>query len=155
MRKAIKTIVETIKQRIIEDIKDGGGYVAIKKILAAYNKYQEDECDGVDYIFSLDKKDDLVCCIEGGLTAKQISDMVTNSVENEALKYFHFGQNYDKPHQVKNHKEFFNTLTQNLDVIICWVLTYPNSEGYEDVYRYYITDYMLETNIANKISEEL
>ena len=60
-------------------------------VLDVYNKYQENERDGVDYIFDINKKEDLIACIKGGLTARMIQELV-NNLDNGFTQYFYFGR---------------------------------------------------------------
>ena len=75
---------ETIaKARIITRIKfmlnkPSGDY--FNMLLLAYNRWQEDEHSGVDYIFNINNPDDLIDCIKGGLTADEIAKVLNAGV---------------------------------------------------------------------------
>ena len=102
-------ISEYILNNIKTEIQKGGvrGDVAFHLALDAYNRYQEDERDSVDYIFDIKKKEDLIAMIEGGLDAVEIHDMV-----NRGQRFFHFGCNYDYPDALGNHnvlEDIYNT----------------------------------------------
>lgn len=105
-------------------------------LLKAYNRYQEDERDGVDYIFNINNQDDLIACVKGGLTAYEITDF--NSKFNTPIHFL-----FDC-----NHKEMIPMYTDNiinailsvLDEIIDNVLAYPWVDEYRAVYTHYITN---------------
>ena len=70
----------------------------IKSYVTAYNTYQENEKDGVDYLFDLYDTDDINTCFKGGLTPSEQYDMFKlfdNSIK--ATKFFMFGINHQKP----------------------------------------------------------
>lgn len=109
-------------------------------LLKAYNRYQEDERDGVDYIFDINNQDDLISCVNGGLTASEIIDY-NNKVKylTNMTTHFLFGC---------NHKEMIPMCTDNiinaivsvLDEIIDNILAYPWVDEYRAVYTHYITN---------------
>lgn len=107
-------------------------------LIKAYNRVQEDECDGVDYLFNLDNKDDLICCIKGGLTAKDIFNLY-NTI---GTQYFFFGY---------NHKVLRPILKIELDVqiysfietIVEYMFAYPYISEYKDLYTYFVTNKLI------------
>ena len=60
---------EELITQIEKDINFNWGRI---RLLNAYNRWQEDEKDGVDYIFHIDKQDDLISCVNGGMTSEDI-----------------------------------------------------------------------------------
>lgn len=76
----------------------------INRLLGVYNTYQEDERNGVDYIFDLQNKEDLVTCIQGGLTAEELAELVAKyncgNGENYTTKFL-FGCNHETPYLFK------------------------------------------------------
>ena len=69
-------------------------------VLDVYNEYQESERDGADYIFDLNKKEDLIVCIKGGLTARMVQELV-NKLDDGFTQYFYFGYNYPTSISIK------------------------------------------------------
>lgn len=65
-------IIESVKRSITRDINRNDTKV-IEMVLAAYNRYQEDERDGVDYLFDITNQNDLKCMVEGGLNVTEIA----------------------------------------------------------------------------------
>lgn len=63
-----------------------------KVALNAYNAYNDNERGGVDRIFDIREKDDLMAMVKGGMTAADIAAMVSTG-----FWYFYFGENHDKP----------------------------------------------------------
>ena len=102
---AISVISEFIVSNLESELQRGGeaGDKAFKIALEAYNRYQEDERDGVDYIFDLTNKEDLIAMIDGGLNAVEIHDMV-----NRGQRFFLFGCNYEYPEALNNHNVLDN-----------------------------------------------
>lgn len=102
--------------------------------LDAYNCYQKEERDGVDYIFDLNNADDLKSCVEGGLTAYEIADMVKNVNEKYYTPYFFFGVNHESPKQIKEFKELTDQLIANAEEVVRSALAYPLIDGYKQFY---------------------
>ena len=106
-------------------------------VLDVYNKYQESERDGVDYIFDLNKKEDLIVCIKGGLTARMIQELVDNLDENDKhythyTQYFYFGCNYPTPISIK-FEDLKTNLYNYLDEIVDYIIAYPFDNDCRDL----------------------
>ena len=143
MKKAIETMVQKISDAIINDTRNvysAEGYMVLKMVLAAYNDYQESERDGVDYIFDIENNNDLKCCINGGMTAKEICGLYSGS-KSHHLRYFYFGCNHQTPMPIANWDELRQQLVSWLPDLIPNVLAYPFAyESYKQLYERYVTD---------------
>ena len=117
-------------------------------VLNAYNTYQEEEQDGVGYIFNINNPEDLKCCIEGGMTAKQVAWLYDQSQVN-TTPFFYFGVNYEKPKPIANWEALIINLINWLDNILPCVLAYPYSlKSYEELYKACITNYMINSQLV-------
>lgn len=105
-------------------------------LLKAYNRYQEDERDGVDYIFNILNQNDLITCVKGGLTAYDITDF--NSKVNSTI-HFLFGCNHKEMIPMRTD-DIINAILSVLDEIVDNVLAYPWVDEYRAVYTHYITN---------------
>ena len=108
----------------------------ISVTLDAYNLYQEEERDGVDYIFNINNADDLKRCVDGGLTANEIAEIVKNVNEKYYTPYFFFGVNHKSPKQIKEFKELTDQLIANAEEVVKKALAYPFIDGYKRFYIY-------------------
>ena len=142
MEKAIRTMVQKISDAIINDTRNvhsAGGNILLKMVLAAYNDYQESERDGVDYIFDIENTDDLKCCIDGGMTAKEIGGLYLGS-HSQHLRYFYFGCNHPTAEPIANWETLRQQLISWLPDLIPNVLAYPFAyESYNYLYVRYVT----------------
>ena len=112
----------------------------LKMVLSAYNDYQESERDGVDYLFDIENTEDLKCCIDGGMTAKEICGLYLGS-QSQHLKYFYFGCNHPTPEPIANWDALRLTLVAWLPTLISNVLAYPFAyESYRQLYVRYVTN---------------
>ena len=59
----------------------------INRLVGVYNTYQEKEREGVGYICDLQNKEDLVACMEGGLTAEELAELVAKSNDKSGEHY--------------------------------------------------------------------
>lgn len=100
-------------------------------VLDVYNKYQESERDGADYIFDLNKKEDLIVCIKGGLTARMMQELV-NKLDDGFTQYFYFGYNYPTPISIK-FKDLKTNLYNYLDEIVDYIIAYPFDNACRDL----------------------
>lgn len=153
MKKAINTMVESIKAAIIRDMENlcsmkGNHVFAI--VLNSYNTYQEEERDGVDYIFNINNQKDLKCCVEGGMTAKEVCALYQRC-QATTIPYFYFGQNYPEPKVVNSWMELRKNLITWLDEMLPYVIAYPSV--YHELYGEYVTDYVLGLNDHIELSD--
>lgn len=143
MKKAIETMVQKISDAIINDTRNvysAEGDMVLKMVLAAYNDYQESERDGVDYIFDIENANDLKCCVNGGMTAKEICGLYLGS-QSQHLRYFYFGCNHQTPMPIANWDALRQQLVSWLPDLIPNVLAYPFAyESYRQLYERYVTD---------------
>ena len=144
MKEEMKTIVKSIQNAIIKDINNiyskKGCYDVLEMLLKAYNDYQESERDGVDYIFNINDTNDLKCCIDGGMTAKEIGELYSGSIHNHS-QYFYFGCNHPKPEPINSLADLRCNLVCWLDELIPSILAYPYAyESYKAIYEAYMSD---------------
>lgn len=129
-------IISRIKFKHLDDYN-------LDMFLKAYNRWQEDEHNGVDYIFNINNPDDLIDCIKGGLTADEIVNFVNNTKAwaSEAPNYFLFGCNHKLQALSKGH--IYNLIYNNLDDIVDCIIAYPWVEEYRAIYVEVVTNRLL------------
>ena len=139
METIIKSLINEIKKNIVNDIENNG--VLFKAAIAAYNTYQEEERDGVEYLFDLNNKEDLKCCIDGGMSAKDIHHLYEEYKKNKTPMFF-FGVNHYKPVLVDTWKGVNKVITDCLDDVLPCMLAYHDTKGYKELYGICVSDYM-------------
>lgn len=138
--KAFEMMVAEIKNAVANDLMSMEEEGALLKlVLNAYNTYQEDERNGVDYIFDLTNQDDLKCVVNGGMTAKEIGELYMGSQVNHS-QYFLFGCNYTKAVPIANWETRRERIMGFLDEVIEKVVTFPYIKGYRELYEKYVTE---------------
>ena len=131
-----KDVIAEVERQIIRDLDEGSERV-FKMVLKAYNDYQESERDGVDYIFNINDQEDLKCCVEGGLTAKEIARVYESQAN--ATGYFFFGQNHQTPFVLPTREAVRQHLIKWLDELLNDLVRQPYvHESYTDLYYEYI-----------------
>jgi hypothetical protein len=111
-------------------------------VLDVYNEYQESERDGVDYIFDLNKKEDLIVCIKGGLTARMVQKLV-NKLDDGFTQYFYFGCNYPTPISIQ-FEDLKTNLYNYLDELVDYIIAYPFEGACRKLYTILITNLIIE-----------
>ena len=111
-------------------------------VLDVYNEYQESERDGADYIFDLNKKEDLIVCIKGGLTARMVQELVTK-LDDGFTQYFYFGYNYPTSISIK-FKDLKLNLSNYLDELVDYIIAYPFEGACRELYTILITNLIIE-----------
>lgn len=126
LEKMAKHISENVFAKWVNNAIANDDDITIQMIVGAYNAYQENERGSVDYIFDLDNKDDLRTCVEGGLTAKEISKLYDESLCDGRTKLFMFGVNHTKPVIMTKH-ELKTALSCFAEEIITNMIMYPHT----------------------------
>ena len=135
MVKKIENLVETITAEIGKDMLLSKNNDMIMLFLNAYNRFQEDERDGADYIFNINEKDDLMVCIDGGL---KLNDIV--SLAQQKATYFMYGVNHLKPLPIKTMEELASILYACANEVVTYALAYvTRCEEYQALYEEYVT----------------
>jgi hypothetical protein len=149
METIIKKLAESIESNLIHDMncEQIGDDTAIL-VLNAYNRYQENERDGVDYIFDIRKGEDLKCCIDGGMTAQEISYTYKECMVRAHTPYFMFGQNHEQAEVIPTWAQLKRVLGASLHEVILQMLAYPSVDGYKELYKHCMTDCMWNNNLV-------
>lgn len=146
METIIKKLAEKIKDSLIHDMnseQNGNNTALLLLVLNAYNRYQEDERDGVDYIFNIHNGEDLKCCIDGGMTACEIACINEECGRTaNSTPYFMFGQNHKNALVIPTFVALKKKLEASLHEIILQMLAAPSVDGYKELYEYCVSDYI-------------
>lgn len=135
MVRKFENLVESITTEIGKDMLISKKKDMIMLFLKAYNRFQEDERDGADYIFNLNEKDDLMICIDGGL---KLNDIV--SLAQQKATYFMFGVNHTEPLPIKTMEQLASILYAHANEVVTYALAYvTRCEEYQALYEEYVT----------------
>lgn len=115
----------------------------IVPLLKVYNRYQEDECDGVDYLFSISSNEDVMTCLKGGMTINELHSLLDENEETFKTPLFFFGENHttSKLISVSAFKE--QLYTHSYELAEC-IVSYPWVEEYRYFYTKFITDELID-----------
>lgn len=130
------TTFENLCAEVAESVKnDLRNEENVDLILSVFNEFQESERNGVDYIFDIERADDLICCIKGGLTAEEIATLVQKEV-----RYFCFGENYKEATPIKGSVS--QKLIGVVEDFVPFVLLYVarGNGSYSIFYEKYVTE---------------
>lgn len=133
---------------MIENINKDGIVKAIRRelnthtelfdmVLDAYNIMRIYEYEYSDYIYNLDKKDDLIACVSAGLTAKEIETIY--SVCNDDSHYVLFNDGKIES-MLERQIDVLSVLASNLDELVNNILLYPWVTEYMVLYTKYVTN---------------
>lgn len=111
-------------------------------LLNAYNRYQSDERDGADYIFDINNQDDLITCVKGGLTARDIFNFYNQRLTNTTT-HFLFGYNHIQITPI-NKNDIIDAIMAIIDDLLNCIIAYPWVEEYRVIYTHYITNNIIE-----------
>ena len=143
MNKSVRNSLEALHGNIVRsielDLNNPLKKDELQLVLEAYNCYQETEHDGDNYIFNIDDVDDLKCCVDGGLTANEIYQMVKLN-----CKHFTFGRctmfdraTYKIITDIDLHVLLWGYLE---DVVWCALKYVSRCEEYAALYEHYVTE---------------
>lgn len=150
MENVLNNLLTEIKGNIAHDLKQypyRNGEL-LKLVLNAYNTYQKEERDSVDYIFDINKPEDLKCCIEGGMSEKEVTWLCEQSQVN-TTPFFYFGVNYKKPKPIADYNTLVANLISELDNILPCILAYPYIFNmFIELYKVCLTDNIINSQLV-------
>lgn len=139
VNRKIQNHLENIIDEIVNDLQlTSCNDFILSTLFDAYNRYQEDERDSVDYIFNIENKDDIFACLNGGMTTNELQELFSHKEKNGTC-YFMFGANYETPYIMTKDMVINNIIAHLEDIVKC-VIAYPFVEEYTDIYQHYISD---------------
>ena len=126
-------IVSEVSRSIWRDLNSGRN---VQKLLNAYNYWQEQECDGANYIFDINNKDDVKYLVNNdSLTTTDIVWIV--GAKEDLFRYTDAGIeliSYEKAIEIiKNNTEGV------LQCIFLYVARCGDNSPYAEIYEEYIT----------------
>lgn len=135
---ATETIIAFIKKNVENDIRKTGD---LSVILDAYNRMQEDEYDGINYIFNLSKQKDLQYLVEKDMIDACAITFVINNPHLYPNRLFTFDGEKNKG--MSGIESIECLLLGNLEHLIPFVLMYCcRCEEYNAFYeRYFVTPF--------------
>lgn len=111
----------------------------LNSLLVVYNDWRETEKAATYCIYDINNAADLKCCIERGMTARQISKLY-QITENYQFPFFVFGKNHPTV-PLLNWKEIKVRLLNSLDGMIESVIKCPYAHlSYMWLYNKYIAE---------------
>ena len=148
MEKIINELVNEITNKLSQKMtnENGCGNVTLL-VLGAYNRFQEDERDGADYIFNINDVNDLKCCIDGGMTTCEIASIYNKVKDSATTPYFFFGHNHEEAETLSTPNKLKTQFGIYLEEIIRHMLAFHDVDGYKQLYDHCIRDYMISHNL--------
>ena len=124
----------------------------LTKLLNAKNLYENDERDGIDYIYDINNSEDLRLLLKNDfLTAKEISAIWVGYSNGTYTPYFYFDYDYSNITtkanimQIQTLDDVCNILLGNIKDVVKCIIAYPYAcKSYEDLYIEYVTNIILD-----------
>ena len=139
VNKKIQNHLENIIDEIVNDLQlTSCTDFILSTLFDAYNRYQEDERDSVDYMFNLENKDDIFACLNGGMTTNELQQLFSHKEKN-GVCYFMFGANYETPN-IMTMQMVVNNIIGHLEDIVKCVIAYPFVKEYRVIYEHYVSE---------------
>lgn len=145
LQEIINNIVSNIKSDLSSDNEDKKEK-AFNITLKAYNAYQDNERDGVDYIFNATDVEDCKTLAKCGTTLKEYHDAVmTSEIKSD---YFFCGVNHPQI-TFLSRTMLFAQILGNLEDVIKHSMIQPYLDGYNQLFHNYISYILYEKLIVN------
>lgn len=140
MKKDILNILEKLNNQIITDIKHGDEKT-LKKIIAAYNRWSEDEHDSQNYIYNIESKRDLKWLVEyEEQTAANIHALFTDITTKHNYTPYVMANDQDEVKPIGTREDLDTLLIGAIDLITPCIIAYvARCQEYQDLYEEYIT----------------
>ena len=142
----IESIVEFVKGKVIDAFRTGNG---MSIVLDAYNRYRNDECSGIGYIFQIHKPADLKYLVENNMMdAHAITSVVGNPTKFPNGVFMFEGEANVGMRPVENISQL---LLDNLDDFVPFIILYVGRcEEYKAFYEHFITEGLEKSVYENR-----
>ena len=139
-------IVKFVRERVEDDFCVGSGKSIV---LDAYNRYREDECAGIGYIFQIHKMEDLNYLVtKGMMNAHAITFVVNNPTKFPDGVFMFDGEVNRGMLPVENVSQL---LLNNLEDFIPFIILYVGRcEEYKVFYERYVTEALEKAVYENR-----
>lgn len=139
-------IVKFVRERVEDDFRIGSGRSIV---LDAYNRYREDECSGMEYIFQIHKMEDLNYLVtKGMMNAHAITFVVNNPTKFPDGVFMFDGEVNRGMLPVENVSQL---LLNNLEDFIPFIILYVGRcEEYKAFYERYMTEALEKAVYENR-----
>lgn len=115
--------------------------------LKAYNAYQENERNGVDYIFNANNVEDCKTLAKCGATLKEYHDAVMASeIESD---YFFYGENHSQI-TFCSKKQVVEQILSYIEDVVKHAMIQPYLDGYNQLFHNYISYVLYEKLILDE-----
>lgn len=146
LNEIIDNIVNIIKSDLLSDNEDKKEK-AFNITLKAYNAYQDNERNSVDYIFDANNVEDCKTLAKVGTTLKEYHDAVMASeIKSD---YFFCGENYPQI-TFLSKTNIFAQIWGNLEDVIKHAMIQPYLDGYNQLFHNYISYILYEKLILDE-----
>lgn len=141
MKRVIEILEENVLSQICRDIMSGNSDDVKRILLESYNRYQEDERDGVDYIFNgLNPEDISFLAYDRKMSVEHLADVTFNSLFGDK-PYFFYGCNHPEP-KFLSELEFHTQIVSYVSEYLPYVLAYPHI--YDEFYKRFVTPCLID-----------
>lgn len=139
MHETLNKMLDVIQKCISNDLANGKN---INLCISAYNYWREEECDGQNYIFNIDDKDDLKYLVENEMiTASGIAYII-----RQKTHLFVFEGDVDAGVRLISPNELIEKLIVNATYYMAYAIMYVgrcgNDSPYANIYDEYVTTYI-------------
>lgn len=145
------SLIDAVSNAIADDLMNSNAEKRnelLTKLLKANNDYENDERDGIDYIYDINNSEDLRLLLKNEfLDAKEISVIWTAYSNGLSTQYFYFGYDYSNITtkasivKIKSLDDLCNIILGNIEGVVRCIIAYPYAyKSYEDLYVEYVTN---------------
>lgn len=137
MNTELKSLIRRIAACIERDT-NASDNVLLDELLTAYNTYQEEERESVDYIFNINNPNDIIACIKGGLSRNELQGLL-NECSEKNCDMFLFGVNHPTAELMTNIRSQIKGHALEIATLIVY-----NPQSYQKLYDRYVADAMAD-----------
>jgi hypothetical protein len=147
MKKEFIALVSVASEKFKEIIKTAFTQTDNKTLhlcINAYNTYQENERNSVDYLFNAKDKNDVITCLNGGLTLQELYRIYGSkqAFKKEITSFFMFGCNHPTI-KVMSPISLIGNLCAYSEEIVENMLLYPYSYN-KEIYQILFSNNLVE-----------
>ena len=147
MRQHIEQMVKDITRMVMADMSDmtsQKGWKTFNMMLEAHNDYQYTENNGIGYIYNIESNEDVVRCLNMGMTTKEVATLFDRSQVTHTTLFTYDCDN-EVACQFYTYNEVIEELKKWIAAVLKDILLYPYySQISKTIYTIYVTNVVID-----------
>lgn len=139
----------SLKEIITDTLKEETKSFSLEQMVMLWNRFSEDEKNGVDYMFNFNNKEDIISLLKcKNFNSHTLCDIVLDFKNKHDVNTSYFLYNDETMcYQSLSMDYILKLILTYIDEIVTCILSYPFVDEYKTFYLYFMTDVIIDQEL--------